>query len=78
MHCGMLPLDPELHALPRHLHQMLWVESVTQTLSHKPAEKKSVGMQRKTKSGEKVMECSKCHALMVKQAKFCGTCGQKM
>jgi hypothetical protein len=24
IHCGMLPLDPALHALPHHLHQMLW------------------------------------------------------
>jgi hypothetical protein len=78
MHCGMLPLDPDLHALPNHLHQMLWVESVTQTLATK-REKKSVGLQRKTKSGDvEKIPCSKCNSLMVKQAKFCGTCGQKL
>lgn len=79
MHCGMLPLDPELHALPNHLHQTLWVESITQTLATKPPEKKSIGMQRKSKASpvEKV-PCPKCNSLMVKQAKFCGTCGHKL
>jgi hypothetical protein len=78
MHCGMLPLDPELHALPNHLHQCLWVESVTQTLAAKPP-KKSVGMQRKTKAGQvEKVPCPKCNSLMVKQAKFCGTCGHKL
>ncbi len=78
MHCGMLPLDPELHGLPQQLHQMLWVESITQTLTVKPA-KKSVGIQRKaTQPGQpEKITCPKCSSLMVKQAKFCGTCGQK-
>lgn len=85
MHCGMLPLDPELHALPQHLHQMLWVETITQALRQKPV-KKSVGIQRRSmtapkpaspKPAEKV-PCPKCSSLMVKQAKFCGTCGQKL
>jgi hypothetical protein len=78
MHCGMLPLDPALHALPAHLHQTLWVESVTQTLAHKP-EKKSIGMQRLVNSGDvPKVTCPKCNSQMVKQAKFCGTCGQKL
>lgn len=79
MHCGMLPLDPDLHALPHHLHQMLWVESITQTLAIKPV-KKSVGMQRKATGSGKAgsVVCPKCSSAMVKQAKFCGTCGHKL
>lgn len=78
MHCGMLPLDPALHALPQHLHQLLWVESITQTLATKPV-KKSIGMQRPPQPGEaERITCPKCTASMVKQAKFCGTCGHKL
>lgn len=81
MHCGMLPLDPTLHALPHHLHQMLWVEAVQQCL-HNPAKpsktiKKSIGMQRPDPSGSRI-NCPKCNSSMVKLAKFCGTCGQKL
>jgi hypothetical protein len=83
MHCGMLPLDPTLHALPRHLHQMLWVDSVNSCLSEKTKrsleEKKSVGMVRFTEAPlDGRIICPKCQASMVKDAKFCGTCGQKL
>lgn len=81
MHNGMLPLDPELHALPRHLHQLLWVEDVTQTLAIKPV-KKATGMARKPSKSSKMpaeqIICPKCQSAMSKVAKFCGTCGQKL
>lgn len=86
VHCGMLPLDPELHALPQHLHQMMWVESVQQCLNAgapKSAQtpvpaKKSQGMVRPESTMTDKITCPKCNSSMVKQARFCGTCGQKL
>ncbi len=87
MHCGMLPLDPQLHALPSHLHQMLWVESIQQCLdtegkviAERPS-KKSVGLKRPVLPGEldgARIQCPKCNASMLKIARFCGTCGQRL
>ena len=83
MHCGMLPLDPALHALPSHLHQLLWIDAVQTCLTAKQKKswphKKSVGMSQtepKPKDSPKI--CGKCQATMVKQARFCGTCGSKL
>jgi hypothetical protein len=82
IHCGMLPLDPALHALPHHLHQMLWIDAVQSCFNAKQkkslVQKKSVGLIRPEaqKVGKKT--CPKCQALMVKEAVFCGTCGSKM
>src|SRR5262249_13653118 len=36
MHCGLLPLDPKLHAMPQMFSQMIWVESIYQMLSGSP------------------------------------------
>lgn len=89
LHCGLLPLDPKLHALPHLLSQMIWVEEIHQMLSG-PAKqagikvgKKSIGMklpELAVDGGRNAgkIQCSKCSSWMVKQAKFCGTCGQKM
>ncbi|HEY9791290.1 MAG TPA: DUF4388 domain-containing protein [Candidatus Obscuribacterales bacterium] len=82
MHCGMLPLDPALHALPHHLHQLLWVDAVQVCLNAKQkkswSQKKSVGMARPVESPDGKKICNKCQSPMVKQALFCGTCGSKM
>lgn len=93
MHCGMLPLDPALHALPAHLHQLLWVDAVQQCMDGASSNggatkkttgtrKKSIGMQRKPvtlQPGEpERVSCPKCNALMIKEARFCGTCGSKL
>jgi hypothetical protein len=93
LHCGLLPLDPKLHALPLLFSQMIWVESIYQMLSGsakavaslRPS-KKSVGMklpelvqtQMKTDSAVNRIQCRKCNAMMISKAKFCGTCGAKM
>lgn len=91
MHCGLLPLDPQLYALPNLLSQMIWVESIHQMLSGsakavaalRPG-KKSVGMKMPelansgTNMDQERVRCPKCAAVMVKQAKFCGTCGQRI
>jgi hypothetical protein len=82
MHCGMLPLDPALHALPNHLHQMMWVEAIRlcmneagaapkASIAHKP----SVGMIRPDFNAASSKLCPKCQAIMVQEAMFCGTCG---
>jgi hypothetical protein len=93
MHCGLLPLDPKLHALPRMFSQMIWVESIYQMVSGsaravaalRPS-KKSVGLklpelaqtQIKPDSPLAKVQCPKCNALMVAKAKFCGTCGSRI
>lgn len=88
LHCGVLPLDPKLHALPHLLSQMIWVESIHQMLSGsakavaalRPG-KKSVGMKLpdlNVSGAPPKVQCSKCSSWMVRLAKFCGTCGQKM
>ncbi|MBY0357215.1 MAG: DUF4388 domain-containing protein [Candidatus Obscuribacterales bacterium] len=89
VHCGNLPLDPKLHALPDLMSQMIWVESVQQMLYDSPKAvaalrpgKNSVGMKvpellSAAENNDKI-QCPKCTALMVKQAKFCGTCGQRL
>lgn len=90
MHCGLLPLDPKLHALPNLLNQMIWVESIYQMLSGsaksvaalRPS-KKSVGMKLPELSASGVkdvskIQCPKCNSLMVAKAKFCGTCGYRL
>lgn len=91
MHCGMLPLDPKLHALPQMFSQMIWAESIYQMQSGsvkavaalRPS-KKSVGMKlpellqsQKTDAPSKI-QCPKCNALMIAKAKFCGSCGNKI
>lgn len=84
MHCGMLPLDPGLHALPQHLHQMLWCESIAQCLgvdgrkvSSRPS-KGTGGLVRPADKEQNKVECPRCKSLMIKLAKFCGTCGQRL
>ncbi len=92
MHCGMLPLDPKLHALPQMFSQMIWVESIYQMVSGsakavaslRPS-KKSVGLklpemvnsQSKPAAEPSRIQCPKCNSLMIAKAKFCGTCGTK-
>jgi hypothetical protein len=83
MHCGMLPLDPRMHALPNHLYQMLWVESIQQCLQaggkknvpSKPS-KKSIGMAQP--AAPERISCPRCNSSMLKHAKFCGTCGHRL
>lgn len=91
MHCGLLPLDPKLHALPQMFSQMIWVESIYQMISGsakavaalRPG-KKSVGlkMPELNASGAKEagarVQCPKCNALMIAKAKFCGSCGYRL
>jgi hypothetical protein len=85
MHCGLLPLDPKLHALPSHLNQLLWVESIYQCLNSKgkitglKPSKKSVGMliPKTDDSSSGYKKCVKCHSSMQKNAQFCGACGRK-
>jgi hypothetical protein len=92
MHCGLLPLDPQLYALPRMFSQMIWVESIYQMVSGsakavaalRPG-KKSMGMKlpelaqtQMKNDGAPRVQCMKCNALMVAKAKFCGTCGSKI
>jgi hypothetical protein len=84
MHCGMLPLDPRLHALPQHLHQMLWCESIAQCLgmdgrkvSSRPS-KGTGGLVRPSDHDLNKIECPKCKSLMIRHAKFCGTCGNRL
>lgn len=91
MHCGLLPLDPKLHALPNMLNQMIWVESIYQMLSGssksvaalRPS-KKSVGMKlpelvaTAVKQEVSKVQCPKCNSLMVAKAKFCGSCGYRL
>jgi hypothetical protein len=81
MHCGMLPLDPRLHALPQHLHQMLWCESIAQCLGGKVSNRPSKGtggLARPADKEHNKIECPKCKALMIRHAKFCGTCGNRL
>lgn len=88
MHCGTLPLDPKLYALPNLLSQMIWVESIHQMVygTAKSAAglrpgKKSKGMRTplaEASSANDKIQCPKCAAAMVKQAKFCGTCGHRL
>jgi len=87
MHCGMLPLDPQMHALPQHMFQMLWVEGIRQCMEAdggpvpKKPSKNSQGMKRHVIAGpvpNTKIACPKCNSAMVKHAKFCGTCGQKL
>lgn len=90
MHCGMLPLDPKLHALPQMFYQMIWVESIYQMLSGSPRAvaalkpgKKSMGLKlpelvNSQVTGEPAkIQCPKCNSLMIAKAKFCGSCGCK-
>lgn len=85
MHCGMLPLDPNLHALPSQLQQLIWVESIrlcmqaeaTKKLSVK-ADRPSVGMIRPAAQTQGGKICSKCQSVMVREAIFCGTCGTSL
>lgn len=94
MHCGLLPLDPKLHAFPQLFSQMIWVESIYQMVSGAAAlaalrpRKESVGMklpefiraqsQLKSSTIAGKVQCPKCNALMVAKAKFCGSCGSKI
>ncbi|MBX9685362.1 MAG: DUF4388 domain-containing protein [Candidatus Obscuribacterales bacterium] len=89
MHCGLLPLDPKLHALPQMFSQMIWVESIYQMLSGsakavaalRPS-KKSVGMKlpemAASQPAANKIQCPKCNSLMIAKAKFCGTCGYRL
>jgi hypothetical protein len=86
MHCGLLPLDPQIHALPSHLHLMLWAESIQNCMVHAGSaavpKKPSVGIVRHPEGNQErstaFTQCPNCRAMMLKHAKFCGTCGHRL